>query len=110
MCFYLIEYHICQEKGKKKGAPFGAPYISMSVQPSIHLSLSQALNILTGMLRSLAATVIQEVQALGSLEQDLLVAGRITVEAVSTLLDQSSSLAVVLLLANDLLHGKCLLS
>ena len=78
--------------------------------PLLDLGLGQSLDILGGVDGSLAANAVDEVQALGSLEQGFLVTGRIAENTDSVLLDQSSSLGIVLLLADDLLHGMNLLS
>ena len=78
--------------------------------PFLDLGLSQSLDILGGVNRSLAANAVDEVQALGSLEQSLLVTSGIAERTNSVLLDLSSGLGVVLLLADDLLHGMNLLS
>ena len=78
--------------------------------PLLDLGLGQSLDILGGVDGSLAANTVDEVQAFGSLIQGFLVTGRITESADSTLLDQGSSLGVILLLADDLLHGMNLLS
>ena len=82
----------------------------VGLQPVVDLGLSQTQNVLTGVGGQLAAVNVQEVQAAGSLEQDLLVAGRIAKGAVDVLLDQSSGLGIILSLADDLLHGTNLLS
>ena len=78
--------------------------------PFLDLGLSQSLDILGGVDGSLAANAVDEVQALGSLEQSLLVTSGIAESTDSVLLDRSSGLGVVLLLADDLLHGMNLLS
>ena len=78
--------------------------------PFLDLGLSQSLDILGGVDGSLAANAVDEVQALGSLEQSLLVTSGIAERTNSVLLDLSSGLGVVLLLADDLLHGMNLLS
>ena len=78
--------------------------------PFLDLGLGQTLNVLSGVNGSFAANTVHEVQALGSLEQILLVAGGIAQLTTSVLLDQGSGLGVVLLLADDLLHGTNLLS
>jgi hypothetical protein len=57
----------------------------------------------------LTASVIEEVQAAGSLVQGLLIAGGIAEVTVGGLLDQSSGLGIILLLADDLLHRTNLL-
>jgi hypothetical protein len=57
----------------------------------------------------LTASVIEEVQAAGSLVQGLLKAGGIAEVAVGGLLDQGGGLGVILLLADDLLHRTNLL-
>ena len=82
----------------------------VSLDPLIDLGLSQAQDVLVGVGRSLAAADVQEIQAAGGLVQIFLVAGRIAQLANNVLLDQSSSLGVVLLLADDLLHDMNLLS
>ena len=78
--------------------------------PFLDLGFSQSLDILGGVDGSLAANAVDEVQALGSLEQSLLVTSGIAERTNSVLLDLSSGLGVVLLLADDLLHGMNLLS
>ena len=78
--------------------------------PFLDLGLSQSLDILGGVDGSLAANAVDEVQALGSLEQSFLIASGIAESTDSVLLDRSSGLGVVLLLADDLLHGMNLLS
>ena len=80
------------------------------LHPVINLGLSQANDVLSGVGRSLTAAYVQEVQTSGGLEQGLFVASGIAELANSVLLDQSGSLGVVLLLADDLLHGTNLLS
>ena len=80
------------------------------LHPIIDLGLSQAQDVLGGVGGGLTAMYVQEVQASGGLEQDLLVAGRIAKVTDGVLLDQSSGLGVILLLADDLLHGTNLLS
>ena len=78
--------------------------------PFLDLGLSQSLDILGGVDGSLAANAVDEVQALGSLEQSFLVTSGIAESTDNVLLDRSSGLGVVLLLADDLLHGMNLLS
>ena len=78
--------------------------------PLLDLGLGQSLDVLGGVDGSLAANAVDEVQALGSLEQGFLGTGGIAERTDSVLLDQSSSLGIVLLLADDLLHGMNLLS
>ena len=78
--------------------------------PLLDLGLGQSLDVLGGIDGSLAANAVDEVQAFGSLEQGFLVTGGIAESTDSVLLDQSSSLGIVLLLADDLLHGMNLLS
>ena len=80
------------------------------LNPIVNLSLSKAQDVLGGVGGGLTAMYVQEIQACGGLEQDLLVAGRIAKVTDSVLLDQSSGLGVRLLLADDLLHGTNLLS
>ena len=80
------------------------------LHPIVDLGLSQTQDILSGVGRSLAAVYVQEIQTTGGLKQDLLVTGRIAEIADSILLDQSGSFGIVLLLADDLLHGTNLLS
>ena len=82
----------------------------MVLHPIVDLGLSQANDVLSGVGRSLAATYVQEVQTSGGLVQGLFVTGGIAELANSVLLDQSGSLGVVRLLADDLLHGTNLLS
>ena len=74
------------------------------LQPLLDLGLSQAQDVLGGVDGSLAAADVQEVQALGSLVQILLITGGVAQVAERVSLDQSSGLSVVNLLANDLLH------
>ena len=78
--------------------------------PLLDLGLGQSLDVLGGVDGSLAANTVDEVQAFGSLEQSFLVTGGIAESTDSVLLDQSSSLGIILLLADDLLHGMNLLS
>ena len=78
--------------------------------PLLDLGLGQSLNILGGINGSLATNAVDEVQAFRSLEQGFLVTGGIAESSDSVLLDQSSSFGIVLLLADDLLHGMNLLS
>ena len=78
--------------------------------PLLDLGLGQSLDVLGGVDGSLAANTVDEVQALRSLEQSFLVTGGIAESTDSVLLDQSSSLGIILLLADDLLHGMNLLS
>ena len=78
--------------------------------PFLDLGLSQSLDILGGVDGSLAANAVDEVQALGSLEQSFLVTSGIAESTDSVLLDHGSGLGVVQLLANGLLHGMNLLS
>ena len=80
------------------------------LHPFLNLGLSQAQDVLSGVGRSLTTVYVQEIQTCGGLEQDLFVTGGIAEIANSVLLDQSGSLGVVLLLADDLLHGTNLLS
>ena len=84
--------------------------ILVILHPVVDLSLSQTQDILGGIGRSLAAHNVQEVQTSGSLVQGLLITSGITKETTGVLLDQSSGLGIVLLLADDLLHGMNLLS
>ena len=79
------------------------------LHPVVDLGLGQALNILNGVRRCLAAAEVQEVQAAGGLEQSLLIAGRIAKITVSALLDQGSGFGIVFLLADDLLQSYFLL-
>ena len=81
--------------------------ILVVLDPLVDLGLSQALNILGGVGRSLAATGVDKVQAALGLEQDLFITGRIAVGAVGALLDQSCVLGIIFLLADDLLHYVC---
>lgn len=78
--------------------------------PLLDLGLGQSLDILGGVNGSLAANTVDEVQAFGSLEQGFLVTGGIAKRTDRVLLDGSGSLGIVLLLADDLLHGMNLLS
>ena len=80
------------------------------LHPILNLGLSQAQDILSGVGRSLATVYVQEVQTSGGLEQNLFVTGGIAEIANSVLLNQSGSLGVVFLLADNLLHGTNLLS
>ena len=82
----------------------------MGLHPVVDLGLSQTQNILGGVRRVFAATDIQEVQASGGLVQGLLVTSGIAEETADLLLNQGSGLGIVLLLADDLLHGDNLLS
>ena len=72
--------------------------------PLLDLGLGQSLDILGGVDGSLAANAVDEVQALGSLEQSFLVTSGIAERTNSVLLDQSSGLGIILLLADDLLQ------
>ena len=74
----------------------------MGLQPGVDLGLCQAQDILSGVGRGLAAANMQEIQTCGSLVQILFITGRIADGAERVSLDQSSSLGVVLLLADDL--------
>ena len=78
--------------------------------PLLDLGLSQTDNVLLGVGGSFAADAVQEVQAAGGLVQILLVTCGIAQRTDSVLLNQGSSLGVVLTLADDLLHGMNLLS
>ena len=78
--------------------------------PLLDLGLGQSLDVLGGIDGSLAANAVDEVQALGSLEQSFLITSGIAEGTDRVLLDQSSGLGVILLLADDLLHGMNLLS
>ena len=82
----------------------------MVLFPFLDLGLSQSLDILGGVDGSLAAAALDEIQTLGSLEQGFLVTSGIAERTNGVLLDQSSGLGVILLLADDLLHGMNLLS
>ena len=79
----------------------------MVLHPLVDLGLSQTQDVFSGVRRVLAAADVQEVQTSGSLIQGLLVAGGIAKETADILLDQSSGLGVVLILADDLLHRGC---
>ena len=78
--------------------------------PLLDLGLGQSLDILGGVDGSFAANTVDEVQAFGSLEQGFLITGRIAESTDGVLLDQSSGFGIILLLADDLLHGMNLLS
>ena len=98
----------------KKGTAVAVPLVCtekllVGSHPVLDLSLGQTLDVLAGMAGCLTAAEVQEVQSSGSLVQGLLIAGGIAEEAVGALLDQSSGLGVVLLLADDLLHRTNLL-
>ena len=80
------------------------------LHPIVDLGLCDTQDVLIGVGGGLTAMYIQEVQTSGGLEQDLLIAGRVTEITDSVLLDQSSGFGVILLLADDLLHGTNLLS
>ena len=84
-------------------------WLLVVLHPILDLGLSQTQDILAGVGGGLTAMYVQEVQTGGGLEQDLLIAGRIAEVAIGTLLDQSSGLGVVFLLADDLLHRTNLL-
>ena len=88
--------------------PFDVQLVSL--QPVIDLGFSQAQDILGGVGRSFATADVQEIQTAGSLVQILLVACGITLGAEAVSLDQSCSLGVIFLLADNLLHGTNLLS
>lgn len=79
-------------------------------QPCLDLGLCQTVNGLFGIGGVLTAVTVHKVQTLGVLEQNLLIAGRIAKIADNTLLNNGSSFGIVLFLADDLLHGICLLS
>ena len=106
----LHDYHItvCQEKNacdKTQAFSICKYKLLVSLLPLLDLGLSQAQDVLGGVDGSLAAADMQEVQALGSLVQVLLVTSGIAQLTERISLDQSSGLGIVLLLANDLLHG-----
>ena len=82
----------------------------VGLEPLVDLGLGQTLDVLGGVDGSLAAADVQEVQAFGSLVQILLVTGGIAQLTTRICLDQGSGLGVVLLLADNLLHGMNLLS
>ena len=84
--------------------------ILVILHPVVDLGLSHTQDILSGIGRSLAAHYMQEVQTSGGLVQVFLITSGITKETTGVLLDQSSGLGIVLLLADDLLHGMNLLS
>ena len=75
------------------------------LHPVVDLGLGHTNDILGGIGGGLTTANIQEIQTGGSLEQDLLVASGIAEVTNGVLLDQGSGLGVVLLLADDLLHG-----
>ena len=78
--------------------------------PSGNLGLSQTLDVLGGV-DGLGATVdVDKELAVSGLVQALLVAGGIAELATGVLADQLSVLGIVLNLADDLLHGRKLLS
>ena len=108
--FYIIPY---LSREWKKGLLCSRPFyvwLLVVLHPILDLGLSQTQDVLSGVQRSLATTDVQEVQALGGLVQILLVTGGIAQLAERVSLDQSCGLGVVLLLADDLLHGMNLLS
>ena len=99
---------------RKKGLlKFSRPFYVAGLvvlDPLVDLGLGQTQDVLSGVGRSLAAADMQEIQAVGSLVQILLIASRIAQLAERVSLDQSCGLSIVLLLADDLLHGMNLLS
>ena len=82
----------------------------VSFQPLFYLSLCQTQDVLSGVGRSFTAAHMQEVQTGFGLIQVFLIACGVTQLTASILLQQSSGFGVVLLLADDLLHGTSLLS
>ena len=103
--FHLISYHICQEKRDCLSQSLLCIDTLVGFQPLLDLGLSQAQDILVGIQRGLAAANMQEVQAALGLIQIFLVAGGIAQLTKGISLDQSSGFGIVLLLADDLLHG-----
>ena len=99
---------------RKKRTAMRSPWyvlgLLVGVHPVLDLGLGQTLDVLTGMAGCLTTAEVQEVQSAGSLVQGLLIASGIAEVTMSGLLDQGSGLGVVLLLADDLLHGMNLLS
>ena len=83
---------------------------SMILDPLVDLGLGHTDDILGGLGGSLAAANMEEIQAALSLVQVLLITGRIAQSAEGILLDQSGGFSIVLLLADDFLHGMNLLS
>ena len=105
----LHDYHItvCQEKNacdKTQAFSICKYKLLVSLLPLLDLGLSQAQDVLGGVDGFSTAADVQEVQALGSLVQILLIAGSIAQVAKRVSLDQSSGLGIVNLLANGLLH------
>ena len=98
------------QKSTRLGAFLDRNMELVVLHPILNLGLSQAQDILSGVGRSLATVYVQEVQTSGGLEQNLFVSGGIAELAYSVLLNQSGSLGVVFLLADNLLHGTNLLS
>ena len=98
------------QKSTRLGAFLDRNMELVVLHPILNLGLSQAQDILSGVGRSLATVYVQEVQTSGGLEQNLFVTGGIAEIANSVLLNQSGSLGVVFLLADNLLHGTNLLS
>jgi hypothetical protein len=74
------------------------------LHPIVDLGLGQTQDILGGIGGGLTTANIQEIQTGRSLEQSLLITGRITEVAAGVLLDQGSGLGIIFLLADDLLH------
>ena len=78
--------------------------------PSIHLVLSQTLDVLFRIDGLGAAIDVDEELAVSGLVQALLVAGGIAELTGGELADQLRSLGIILNFADDLLHGRNLLS
>ena len=75
------------------------PYLCMELVvllPLLDLGLGQSLDVLGGVDGSLAANAVDEVQALGSLEQGFLITGRIAELTESALANQLRSLGIIL--------------
>ena len=106
---YLSRFKL-YEKATAYCSRFKRYVLLVGGQPLLDLGFGQTLNGLFRVGRILAAVAIYKVQAFGSLEQGFLVAGGIAERTDSALLDQSSGLGIILLLADDLLHGMNLLS
>ena len=88
------------------GSGYVAQFCGLVVlHPLVDLGLGHTNDILGGIQGIFTAAHIQEVQTGRSLIQGLLITGGIAVEATDVLLDQSSGLGIVFLLANDLFHG-----
>ena len=85
-------------------------FLSMLIHPVVDFGLCQAQDVLFGIGRGFATANIQEVQTGRSLVQDFLITGGVAIVTVCIFLNQSSGFGIILFLADNLLHGKYLLS